>query len=114
MAWGHELGKEAWTELSLVGASAPGDVGLWDHVWGRGAGTSQDRAQTGDKKELPGDDRKDRSCLLGEVPEDCKESSVNPALKKGKKEDLGSCQPVSSSILLDALMKYRIDKGKMR
>ncbi|KAK4805354.1 hypothetical protein QYF61_003439 [Mycteria americana] len=54
------------------------------------------------------------SWLLGEVPEEWKEASVNPALKKGKKEDLGSCQPVSSSILLDVLMKYRLDKGKVR
>ncbi|KAK4806038.1 hypothetical protein QYF61_007015 [Mycteria americana] len=83
-------------------------------MWGCGAWMSQDRAQTGAMKEMPGDDSKDRSWLLGEVPEEWKEASVNPALKKGKKEDLGSCQPVSSSILLDALMKYRLDKGKVR
>ncbi|KAK4806040.1 hypothetical protein QYF61_007017 [Mycteria americana] len=55
-----------------------------------------------------------RSWLLGEVPEDWKEANVNPVSKRGKKEDLGSCQPVSSSILLDALMKYSLDKWKLR
>ncbi|KAK4806078.1 hypothetical protein QYF61_010287 [Mycteria americana] len=55
-----------------------------------------------------------RSWLLGEVPEEWKEAIVNPVSKKGKKEDLGSCQPVSSSILLDRLTKYRLDKGKVR
>ncbi|KAK4805981.1 hypothetical protein QYF61_006958 [Mycteria americana] len=88
-------------------------VGLWDHVWGSGAGTSQDRAQTGAMKEMTGDDSKDRSWLLGEVPEEWKEAIVNPVSKKGKKEDLESCQPVSSSILLDVLMNYRLDKGKV-
>ncbi|KAK4806080.1 hypothetical protein QYF61_010289 [Mycteria americana] len=54
------------------------------------------------------------SWLLGEVPEEWKEANVTPVSKKGKKEDLGSCQPVSSSILLDRLTKYRLDKGKVR
>ncbi|KAK4806028.1 hypothetical protein QYF61_007005 [Mycteria americana] len=49
---------------------------------------------------------------VSEVPEDWKEASVTPVSKRGKKEDLGSCQPVSSSILLDRLTKYRLDKGK--
>ena len=55
-----------------------------------------------------------RSWLVGEVPEDWKEANVSPILKKGKKEDLGSCQPVSSNCLLDTLTKYRLDKRKVR
>ncbi|KAK4805994.1 hypothetical protein QYF61_006971 [Mycteria americana] len=50
---------------------------------------------------------------LANVPEEWKEAIVNPVSKKGKKEDLESCQPVSSSILLDVLMNYRLDKGKV-
>lgn len=56
----------------------------------------------------------ERSWLLGEVPKDWKEAHVSLIFKKGENEDLGSCQPVSSTIFQDKLRKGRLDKLKLR
>ena len=56
----------------------------------------------------------ERSRGFGEVPEDWKTANVNLILKQSKKEDTGSCQPVSHSTPIDKLSKYGLAKWKMR
>ena len=57
----------------------------------------------------------ERSWRFGEVPEDWKTANGNPLLKQGKKEDAGSCQPVSHYTPIDKLSKCGLDdKQKMR
>ncbi|KAK4806522.1 hypothetical protein QYF61_021358 [Mycteria americana] len=51
---------------------------------------------------------------LGEVPEDWKKANVKPIFKQGRKEDAGSCQPISHDTPVDKRSKYGLEKWKMR
>ncbi|PKU44065.1 rna-directed dna polymerase from mobile element hypothetical protein [Limosa lapponica baueri] len=47
----------------------------------------------------------ERTWRTGEVPEDWRKANVIPAFKKGKKEDLGNCRPVSLTSIPGKMME---------
>lgn len=64
-----------------------------------------------------------KSWGMGEVPEGWRKANVTPVFRKGKKEDLGNCRPVSlasilgkviEQLILDAVSRHVKDKRVIR